>query len=279
MSFDAYDSGVFDFLRKNRLTGRIFSDWVISDFLLFHVPDIQVFMDCRDQSVYADETIETYFAVLNTDAREPQAVESALEVLDRSKVSTAVLESRPTGVNLATVLMPSKKWACVFKNDEAFVLVRANSARFGQDLRCGKLPPLWYPDTRTGLLSSAILSFFMTGAIPAETKERLQQSVKERPDPNTYALLSLSGRDVSGCLDTWTKSYLLHEMQRLSQISPFTPYLGKAALESRIRILSILQKDGQFCSAGETALPLGDIKKNLEERLRELTARYLGYTP
>lgn len=279
MSFDSYDMGIVDFLRKSQLTGRFFSDWVISDFLLFHVPDIKVFMDCRDQSVYSDETIETYFSVLNTDAREPGAMERGLNVLDRSKASTVILETRPKGFNLATLLMTSKKWACVFKNNEVFVLVRANSERFGQDLQSGTLPPLWYPDERIRISTSAVLSFFMTGGISPETKATLQKLVKERPDPNMYALLSMSGRDVSGCLERQTKFYLLDEMKRLSLISPLIPHVGKAVLESRIRILALLQKDEQSCSAEKGALPFGDIKENLEERLKELNARYLGYTP
>ncbi len=55
---------VADFMKKNHLSGRVFAGWSISIFLLFHNPDVQVFMDCRDSAMYDDDVMAVFLEVL-----------------------------------------------------------------------------------------------------------------------------------------------------------------------------------------------------------------------
>ena len=279
MSFDSYTMDAVHFMRRNEIHGRLFPSWVISDFLLFHAPGIQVFMDCRDQSAYSDQIIQTYFATLSATEDRPASVSQALEVLDRYKVTAAVIETRPAGFRFATVLMATRKWACVYKDEEVFVLVPVDSRRFGSWLRQGDLPPLWYPNETTRTVSAALLRFFMTAHLTPETRTELERIVQEQPDSSVYGLLYLSALMPNGCLRPELKPFFLSEVKRLSAMDPMTPRLGKSILESLIKLLSAIEGEDKMCSPRTESLPFEAARKALEEQLAAMERKYLGYTP
>ena len=249
MSFDSFPMGIVRFMQKNQIEGRIFATWVVSDFLLFHVPHITVFMDCRDQSAYSDDIIKTFFSILSTRGGGQGARERATRLLDRYGVSAVVLETKPRDIGLATLLMSSRKWACVYRDDRLFLLVRTDDDRFGASLDAGRLPPLWYPDERIRVLSAAFLSYFMTGAIPPRTRGDLKRILEKRPDPESYGLLYLTGRGPKGCLDQSTRRYLLSEVHRLSKVDAAESAMGRSVLESLIRIVELLERNEKSCCA------------------------------
>lgn len=277
MSFDSFPMGIVHFMRRNQIEGRVFSSWVVSDFLLFHVPNITVFMDCRDQSAYSDDVIKTFFSILSTRGGGQEALERVIRLLDRHRVSAVVLETKPRDIGLATLLMGSRKWACVYRDDRLFLLVRTDNDRFETSLDAGRLPPLWYPNDRIRVLSAAFLSYFMTGAIPPETRDGLESILRERPDPESYGLLYLTGRGPKGCLDQSTRRYLLSEVRRLSKVPAGESANGRTILESLIRIVELLEKDERSCSRRPGPVAYGEFRKSLEKKLRHLKRTYLGY--
>jgi len=277
MSYDPYRMGIVDFMKKNGISGRLFTSWTIADLLLFHVPKVRVFMDCRDQSAYSDDVIKTYFAILNTDGTTPGYLRGSLAVLKRLRVSAIVLQTNPRDYDLATLLMSTRKWACIYKDDKAFLLVPTDSERFASFLGTGRLPPLWYPDQRTRVVSGAFLADFMTGKIPPDIIENLKTVVRNRPDPDAYGLLYMAGREASGCVSGSMKTYLRSEVSRLSAIDPLTPGIGRAVLQSLIRILSLLRMDEKLCSPGERTDDYRVLLNASEEKLRQLERKYLGY--
>lgn len=279
MSFDSYTTDAIQFMKRNAIEGRLFTSWVISDFLLFHLPGIQVFMDCRDQSAYSDDIIQTYFATLGANEGRPATTDRALEILSRYKVSAVVMETRPAGFRFATILMATRKWACIFKDDEVFVLSPVDSERFGSWVSQGKVPPLWYPDEVTRAISAALLSFSMTGRLTPETRAELERIVEKKPDSSIYGLLYLSALEPNGCLRPELKSFFLSEVVRLSAMDPMTPRLGKPILESLIRLVSALESEEQTCSSRTRPFPFEAARKALEDRLTAMERKYLGYTP
>jgi len=279
MSFDSYTTDAIQFMKRNAIEGRLFTSWVISDFLLFHLPGIQVFMDCRDQSAYSDDIIQKYFATLGANEGRPATMDRALEILSRYKVSAVVMETRPAGFRFATILMATRKWACIFKDDEVFVLSPVDSERFGSWVSQGKLPPLWFPDKITRAISAALLSFSMTGRLTPETRAELERIVEKKPDSSIYGLLYLSALEPNGCLRPELKSFFLSEVVRLSAMDPMTPRLGKPILESLIRLVSALESEEQTCSSRTRPFPFEAARKALEERLTVMERKYLGYTP
>ncbi|MEJ2716344.1 MAG: hypothetical protein P8182_04280 [Deltaproteobacteria bacterium] len=278
MSFDSFPMGIVRFMQKNGIEGRIFTSWVVSDFLLFHVPRVRVFMDCRDQSAYPDDVIRTFFSILSTRGRGQGAGDRAIRLLDRYGVSAVVLETKPRDIGLATLLMASRKWACVYMDGRLFLLVRTDDDRFEASLKAGRLPPLWYPDDRTRILSAAFLSYFMTGAIPPRTRDDLKRVLLERPDAESYGLIYLSGLGPEGCLNHSTRRYLLSEVRRLSKKAGTETPNGTKVIESLIRIVELLQRDQRLCSRGPPPIAYGELRKLLEKRLQRLKKTYLGYS-
>ena len=131
MSFDAYALDVVRFMKDNGIKGRMLTSWTAGAFLLFSDPEIKVFMDARDQSFYSDEIIELYFSIMNSKRED---IPRTLEVLDRYQVSFAVLATNVGDFDLATLLMETRKWACIYKDDEFLLLARSDSEKLGSKL-------------------------------------------------------------------------------------------------------------------------------------------------
>ncbi len=276
MSFDSYNTDVVDFMTRNHIKGRVFTSWTISDFLLFHVPDIQVFIDCRDQSAYSDDLIGTYFRMLNSG---PKEIPGALGVLDMYRVSYVVLATNPRAFRLATLLMQTRKWGCIYKDEEVFVLARADSARYGPAIRSGDLDGVRYGSPRTRVVTEAILNQFMKGSIPKDLLTQIKAEADKRPDANLYSLIASAMNGSSPRLLPKTKTYLKSRVDDLAGRSHMVAAGGKTVLQSLLRVLSILERDERHGGVSRGINQWTDEVKAWRARFDDLEKRYLGYTP
>ncbi len=231
-------------------------------------------MDCRDQSAYSDEVIRRYFFVLNAT---PQDVGKALEIQDRAKVEVVVLATNPRDFMAATLLMATGKWGCVYKDEEAFLLVRSDSERFGPMLRSGRLEGLTYADPRTGIVSTAVLSQFMTGGVPSELLAELQRIALTNPDPNLYSLIAVGMDGQNQCLNPECRGYLAAQAELLAGRDFMIAGGAKTILESLVRVLSILHADEIRCRPYGNTDRYGPLKEQWELKLAKVRETYLGF--
>jgi hypothetical protein len=275
-SFDFYPARVISFMKSNHISGRLFTSWVISDVLLFHVPDVKVFMDCRDQSAYSDSVIKTFFSIVNTKGDNPKSVAETMKLLDSYKVSAIVLETSPRDLGLAVTLMKTREWGCIFYDDDAIILFRADDPEYGPTISAGRLPEFTYPDAETRSVTEGMLSFFMTGAISQSERSTLESIVKDRQDPNVYGLLFLAGIDRSGCLNAPTKSYMLAELGSLVRIHQARANRTADMLECVVRIASLLEADIKKCAPTVETTVLKSLIESTNKELKRMRRRYVG---
>jgi len=238
-------------MKRNDIKGKMFSDEHLSDYLLFNVPRIKVFFDLRAQSLYPDEIIGAYLSVLSTI---PERMDQTIDILDRYGVSLIVLNARrDRSFSVATLLMQTKKWVCIFYDGNVVILVRADSGRFGPIAISGTLDELWYPKSETKIVTRAALSRFMTGTINSELLRSIIQTLHDHPDPNVYSLVLSVMKGPSECLDTETKHWLESEAERLAAMNYMVPDGFTSILRSLLNVLQVLEDDQATCGSRTTA--------------------------
>lgn len=117
------------FLQKNRIHGRVFTNLFLTDYLLFNVPEMKLFFDLRAQSFFPDSVVETYLSIFNP---QQEDLDRLPEIMDRSGSELVILDTadRQYYFNLATILMESGKWACIYKDEYLIILAKADTLRF-----------------------------------------------------------------------------------------------------------------------------------------------------
>jgi hypothetical protein len=272
MSFDVYSPHVSQFLKKNRLLDRVFPGWELSPFLMSELPEVRLFMDCRDQSFYPAEVMKDYFTILGVI---PQQRSQAQSLLDKYGVSTVVLATTPIDFDLAAPLMASRKWACVYADAWALVLVRADSDTF-RNMADSDFKRVWFPDGDTEVLSRSILSLYLNGRISDDLVEALKLMVLSDPRPNSYGFICLGMDNAASCFKPETVRYLVSEAVRLSRIHPHEANKGGQVLESLVRIYEILEENAMKCGNPVMAAKSRSLKETYQAAYQELRNTYTG---
>jgi hypothetical protein len=241
MSFDSYSPSLITFLKENRVWERVFPGWEISPFLMSHIPEIQVFMDCRDQSFYPPSIIEDYFAILGL-SNEPG--KEAGSILDQYGVSTIVFTSDEIEFDVAVKLLNSKKWVCLYSDLSSFVLVRADSAQGKR--AANNFEGIVFPDESTAVLTRAVYSHFLHGKVDAGLEAGLKRIALTKPRPNLYVYIVSAMGNEPGCLKVEAQRYLSDEAARLSALPTNAPGSGHV-LESLESIYGILATNARVC--------------------------------
>jgi hypothetical protein len=241
MSFDSYSPSLIKFLKANRVWERVFPGWEISPVLMSNIPEIQVFMDCRDQSFYPPSIIDEYFTVLglsNAPGKESGSI------LDKWAVSAVVLTSDEIDFDAAVRLMNGKKWVCLYSDLSSFVLVRADGP-YGE--RAAKnFDGLVFPDESSAVLTRAVYSHFLHGKVEAGLEEGLKKIARTNPRPNLYVYILSAMGNGPGCLRPESQRYLSEEATRLSAL-PINASGSGQVLESLENIYGILATNARVC--------------------------------
>jgi len=241
---------------------------------MFSDPEIKVFMDARDQSFYSDEIIELYFAIMNS---KRQDIPRTLEVLDQHQVSYAVLATNVGDFDLATLLMETRKWVCIYKDNEFLVLARSDSERLGPMFQSSSLKGLRYRSDDTRLVSEAVRSQFLTEKMPPELLTRLQDYCRRKPDPDLYSLITLALNGKSPCLGSEARYFLMSEVQRLSRMDYMVAGGATSIVKSLMIVAGILEGDELRCHAGKNAQTYNKLRKGAARIYGELEDKYRGY--
>jgi hypothetical protein len=273
MSFDAYSPLLVEFIEKNKIQGRALSGWEISAYLMLYRPELRQFMDCRDQSLYPERVIRDYFTILGVlqhGRRDP------LSLLDEYHVSTVVLTTEPTDFDCAVSLMQTKKWACIYADENSLVLVRADSPLLRKLSASDDGDRLWYPNAETKALSRAYLTHFMLGHIPPSLVSRLKAMAREKPVPNHYGFIASGMDNDRGCFKPETVRYLTNEAARLSATVPRDSRTGRSVSESLERIYEILQANALRCGDAEAERRFALLRRVVQRENEGKRNRYLG---
>jgi len=274
MSFDTYNMDMAGFVRDNNIQGHMLTSWTAAAFLRFNNPNIKVFMDARDQSFYSDEVIRDYFSVMHSERAD---LPRALDILDRYNVSLIALATTPQDFRLAALLMETRKWACIYKDDEFLLLVRSDSERFGPLLRNSNLDSLRYPSPDVKLTSEAVMAQFFHGSVRPDLIDRLIDYVRRRPSPDEYILITLAMNGNAQCLNPGTRAFLSAEAQRLAVMDYMAPAGAITVLRSLIKVADILANDQATCLPSREGPEWTNLRDRAAAIYHELEQKYRGH--
>ena len=262
-----------EFLTRNGIHGRVFSTFQSADYLLLRVPGIKVFFDLRAHVAYSSKIFREYFAVMHADAR---TLSHALRILEQNRVDLVVLDTMldRRGFVLATELMTSKKWACIYKDDWIFILVPSGSARFGPAVRNIDLGSLWYPSHASRVVSESVLSFFQKGVIPDDLLSKLKSIVRERPDPDLYTLIVSAMNGTAPCLNLECKAFAQDSVANLMRADTGVAGSVPFVLESLSALLSILERSEMLCGSPAQASEYARLRQETIAKSNALLAKF-----
>jgi hypothetical protein len=274
MSFDTYNMDVARFMASNAIEGRMLTSWTAAAFLRLNYPHVQVFMDARDQSFYSDEIIKLFFALMNTQRED---VPHTLEILNRYGVSLIALTTTPTDFRLATLLMETRQWVCIYKDDEFILLVRSDAKRFAEMIQTSALDGLRYPSEDVKLASEAVMSQFHTGGMRPELLKQVIDLVHRRPDPDLYILIALAMNHGAPCLNEETWTFLSNEAKRLAAMNYMQQDGARKVLKSLVNVSGMLANDQETCRTGREGPQWAAVRDRAGRMYQELEETYRGY--
>jgi hypothetical protein len=273
MSFDSFSRPLAEFMKNNQLVDRVLSGWALSPFLMWRVPEIRLFMDTRDQSYYPASVVRDYFTIMGI---LPASDADVILLLNRYGVETVALSTDPVDFALATKLMQSQKWACLYTDPYSLLLVRSDAPRFQSMLKTARLDALHFPDAAIRTLSEATLSHFLLGTIRPDLVNALKDEALRAPWPNYYTLICWGMDDPRKCFMQSTTGFLASEANRLSKINPLFPNGAEQITESLTRIYEILAENGMRCEDPVRASTFNGLMGMSSARYRQLRHYYLG---
>jgi hypothetical protein len=262
-----------EFLKRNAIQGRVFPTFQLADYLLLRVPGIKVFFDLRAHVAYPSEIFREYFAVMHADSR---TLAHALRILKQYRVDLVVLDTMldRRAFVLATELMTSKKWACIYKDDWIFILVPSDSARFEPAIRNIDLGSLWYPSQASRIVSESVLSFFQQGVIPDDLLSKLKSIVRERPDPDLYTLIVSAMNGSAPCLNRECKTFAQDSVANLMRADTGVAGSVPFVLESLSALLSILERSEMLCGSPAQASQYARLRQETIAKSNALLAKF-----
>jgi hypothetical protein len=269
MSFPAYTMEVYEFMKRNDLSGRIFAGWEIATLALFRHPGIEVFMDCRDSAFYDDVTMRAFLQVLYSG--NPDRDTKAASILGKYGVSFVLVTSHQ--LNFAIGLMKTKQWLPAYVDDEAILLTVQKSPIGEHFTRTNSYSSLHYDNPATRTVTESLAWLFVHGAIPAELVRSLKQLAQQRPRPLLYTLIASAEGPNVVCNMEEPRAYFEAELDRLMALSAEGPRSGEV-VQSRIRVLDLLSMWGRKCERSDRAEHFLAMKREQETILKELMERY-----
>jgi len=270
LSYDMVWADASEFFKKNGIKGRVLAGLQMADYLLFHLTDIEVFMDLRAQAAYSLQNFKDFYIIKYT---VPGQADKAVQVLDRYNVEFVVFDTIYARA-AATALMETRKWGCIYLDHWVIVLTRTNSGPYAQEIRSANLDSLWFKNDRTRIVSQATLSLFMRGEINPDLLDRLKDALNDWPDPELYSLFVMAVTHSQSRLDEASKAYLIAELDRLSKINYMAPMGVRSILESQLRILSILYEDESSNGSAEKADWIRQRQNRVLGLMSELSDKY-----
>lgn len=275
MSWNCTFADLVKFLKANQLPTRVFSSWALSDFLVFHVPKIQIFVCGRAQTIYTAKNLREYLTIVRTEPGDPASAAAALRLLDDLRVDLVVLPETGAYGGLTDVLMKSRKWIGVYADGHALVLVRNETRSFRRIGNEEGFQALHYPDHRAEIVGKTLFTLGADGTMTAAQALALEDLARQRPDHSIYRLIGNGNTDFHGCLNAGVRAFLTSELNRLLRASFMTANGANSVIKSIVEIASILEHDAKSCFAGVSPSHFGGIADNYTALYQNICREFL----
>ena len=109
-----YPEGAVTYMKTNGIQGRVFHDWVWGGYLIWHLPELKVFIDGRFGDIFGNAVLKDYLSAVSN--QNPQAV------LDKYQVDYVLM---PAASPLAKFLEGSAKWTVQYGDKTSILLHRS----------------------------------------------------------------------------------------------------------------------------------------------------------
>jgi len=275
MSHDLMRKNAVQFMKKNNIHGRIFTNIFLSNYLLYHIPEIKLFFDLRAHSFFSDKIIKDYLLIDSSNSTEFAQGQKLMQQFD---VSFVVLDTT-TGYysKLADRLMKTKQWACIYRDDRIIILASVLSKGSAHLTADGGLDRLWYGKSSTKVVSKSLLSFFMKGLIQPELLNSLIKIQRSTPKHYVYRLIVRAMNGDSNCLNEPTKDFLESEALRLSASNYMVSGGAYSILLSLFQVLVILENNDKLCEPQKADYKYSKWKREVTAVLKQIKTRYGGF--
>jgi hypothetical protein len=141
--FDRIPGEALEFLRRNRLTPNLFTEWEVAGPVMFYVPGARVFIDGRAQQLFTEQHYLKYVWLMTFPDQEEPLV-SAL--LDQCGTEAVLLRRSTPSEHLGSAVSRLPQWIPVFLSPKAVILARQGSSLMGELARRERIGDLWWPD-------------------------------------------------------------------------------------------------------------------------------------
>jgi len=274
LSYNLVARDVAEFMNRNHLSGRVFSNLYLANYLLLEVPETQVFVDLRAHSAYPAKAIETYSAIMGSHADDLSQTVATLESLRVEHVVLDTCDDECRG--LLNGLLSSGKWGCIYqeRNGCIFVLARAESSTFRSLLDGSHENTLWYETPEDRAIAESVALLFARGSLPLSMRKRLESIVQSRPDPGIYVLIAGGSERPLPCLDEGLRNFFLSEFHRLSKVSYLVAGGMQSIVMSAAKVAEILEADGCKCSDDRSCVSFSAARRRILQEAEDLIRRY-----
>ncbi len=263
------------FLKENHIEGRVFTNVVLSSYLVFHVPNIRTYFDLRVQSVFPERIIKDYLSIVTRGSGD---IEATIHLLKHNRMDLVILDtSKSMSSRLADRLMQTQHWGCIYADEWVIILAAASSRRFGPMIRACNLDGLIYNRPETKTLALGLLSLFTRGNVSPSILDRLIAGVKEHPRPQVYSLVIAALNGSSPCLNSRTRAFLESEAARLAKTDYLVSGGAFGTLRSLLKILVILEVNEIKCIANGRPQRFTEPRRAFMAAFDHLRRQYGGF--
>ncbi len=156
---DTLPRSITEFLRRNELKPKLFTEWTVAAPVVFDAPGTQIFIDGRSQQVYDEKH---YMAYMHFLAFPDSAAATIGDTLASYGTEGALLRAAVSIRRLLRALEQDPDWGRVFASESGILLVRKDSDFWKEIFRREQMNELWWPDTPFAEASRGMLHAMFT---------------------------------------------------------------------------------------------------------------------
>lgn len=169
-----------EFLRRNGLRVKLFTDWVNAAPVMFLDPEVKVFNDGRAQQLFDVQHFRDYRTVISMN---PQDAAEAGRILDASGTEAILAMPRVAQLDgsVDRTMRDSKHWLLTLATKDSFLFVRKPSPTLDQLGRMLREGTAWWPESARSKATEANILLETQPRDEARALQLLQQAVLEEP--------------------------------------------------------------------------------------------------
>lgn len=105
----------------------------------------------------------------------------------------------------------------------------------------------------------------------------LMESLRRRPDPHVYLLVSYAQKGGNKCLDDQTRAFLESEAQRLASLDYLVTGGARTIMASLLRIVEFLDVDDSQCRRDKRSRKYAALRLKYVQEFERIKAHHGGF--